>query len=140
MGWLKEMEVISSVVHYLRRMKYKACSIESVYQHGPDIEATSPRQVEILIEAKGRTSSKRKSDRYGKEFNKSQKQDHLGRALLKCLEYQDRRHMAGITLPDNDYDRELVNGIRKSLKKLGIIVFFVSDRHRVTVEIGKLPD
>ncbi len=44
----------------------------------------------------------------------------------------------GITLPEDDYNKRLVDGIKKSLGTLGLLVFFVSKNSGVSV-IGHLP-
>ena len=64
--------------------------------------------------------------------------DHLGRALVKCLGYLDEGFGAGIALPEDDYNKALGDGIKKSLGTLGLLVFFVSKNSGVSV-IGDLP-
>ncbi len=66
---LKEMEVIQAVVDYLLQKNFGLKQkVTSVYQHGPDIVAITPRNhVDVTIEAKGQTTSKMTSRR-GKEF------------------------------------------------------------------------
>jgi hypothetical protein len=62
-----------------------------------------------------------------------------GRALLKCLGYKDQGYAAGIALPADNYNKELVGDISKSLRRLEIIVFLVNQTHRVTIAVGELP-
>jgi hypothetical protein len=55
-------------------------------QHGYDIIALSRNGVELIIEAKGQTSSIKDTNRYGKEFTPSQKFDHVSKAVIKALQ------------------------------------------------------
>ena len=58
--------------------------------------------------------------------------------MVKCLGYLDEGFGAGIALPEDDYNKRLVDGIKKSLGTLGLLVFFVSKNSGVSV-IGDLP-
>jgi len=140
MSLLRKMEVIEAVRNYLETKGFKINRVvKDTTEHGTDIVATSPRQKMIIkIEAKGQTSSNRSSKRFGKEFDKKQKEDHLGRALLKCLGYLDGGFAAGMALSGDDYNKSLVDGIKKSLRMLGLVVLLVSKNNGVST-IGNLP-
>jgi len=134
------MEVVEAVRRFIETRGFKINRVvRENTEHGTDIVATSPIQkIEIKVEAKGQTSSDKSSKRFGKEFNKNQKEDHLGRALLKCLRYLDEGCAAGVALPDDDYNKKLIDGISKPLRTLGVVVFFVSKNHDVSTT-GVLP-
>jgi len=138
---LREMDVIRSVARYLRDEKrYDVEAVESVYERGPDIIARSPKlKHELAIEAKGQTSSKSDSNRFGKEFNKNQKEDHLGRALVKALQFVSKGKITGIALPSDETDVALVNSIKPALERLGVVVFLVRMDKTVEIGVGKLP-
>src|SRR5579875_3761202 len=123
------MQVIGAVCSFLEKRGFEDIdAVKSVYEKKADICAKSPETKSIIkVEAKGQT------------FDQSQKQDHLGRALLKALQYLDEGAMAAIALPNDDYDLKLVNSIKKSLMKLGVIVFLVSKDGSVHIETGELP-
>jgi len=91
MSWLGEMEVVEAVRSYLETKGFKINRVvRNTTERGADIVATSPSEnVIIKIEAKGQTSSDQGSKGFGREFDKNQKEDHLGRALVKCLGYLD---------------------------------------------------
>ncbi len=139
MSWLGEMEVVEAVRSYLETKGFKINRVvRNTTERGADIVATSPSEnVIIKVETKGQTSSDQGSKRFGKEFDKNQKEDRLG-ALVKCLGYLDEGFGAGIALPEDDYNKRLVDGIKKSLGTLGLLVFFVSKNSGVSV-IGDLP-
>jgi|GEM_PF-1732062 hypothetical protein len=134
------MQVIGAVCSFLEKRGFEDIdAVKSVYEKKADICAKSPETKSIIkVEAKGQTTSK-ETARKGQEFDQSQKQDHLGRALLKALQYLDEGAMAAIALPNDDYDLKLVNSIKKSLMKLGVIVFLVSKDGSVHIETGELP-
>jgi hypothetical protein len=137
--WLKEMEVVQAVRGYLETKGFK---IENAVTHlrekGEDIVASSLRQERIKIEAKGQTSSDQRSNRFSKEFTPNQKENHLGRALFKCLTYLNEGSHAGIALPEDEYNKRLIEKIKKPLETLGIVIFFVNGKNNVST-VGKLP-
>jgi len=140
MSWLKEMEVIEAVHGFLKTRGFEINhTVKNTTERGTDIIATSSIGKKIIkIETKGQTSSDKSSKRFGKEFDTNQKEDHLGRALLKFLGYLDQGYAPGIVLPDDNYDKSLVDEIRKSLKMLGLVVFLVN-KHTGVSSIGDLP-
>lgn len=137
---LGEMAIIGSVCRYLEAEDYRITSrVGSVSEHGIDIIAMSQHtKVRLYVEAKGQTSSKSETKRFGKEFTRSQKRDHLGKALLKSCEWIQQDEAAAIALPDDTVDRELINSITTAIARLGVIVFFVDERGAVRT-VGNLP-
>ena len=67
MSWIKEMEVVEAVRKYLETKGFKINRVVAdITERGTDIVATSPSQKMIIkIEAKGQTSSDKRSKRYG---------------------------------------------------------------------------
>jgi hypothetical protein len=74
---LTENDVVDLVSSELQRRGFKIEQQLSTTETGIDIKATSPEGVYYGIEAKGATSSKVESSRYGKEFDKSQVKTHI---------------------------------------------------------------
>ncbi len=137
---LGEMFIIESVVNYLNAKDYAVIGkVRSVREHGVDIVAISPKtKVKLNVEAKGQTSSKSESRRFGKEFDRGQKRDHLGKAILKACECVERDEAAAIALPDDAVNRELIDSIRSAIDRLGIVVFLVDEKGMVHA-VGTLP-
>ena len=75
---LTENDVVSAVSFFLKRQGYTIGQALSTSQKGIDIEATKPDGTRCLIEAKGATSSRPSSNRYGLEFDNNQIKNHIG--------------------------------------------------------------
>jgi hypothetical protein len=126
---ITENKVVEVVAGYLTAKNWRIVSTAKTIQHGPDVVALSSSGREIWIEAKGQTSSKQGTNRFGKEFNRNQKEDHLGRALLKCCQYlSDRADLIlAIALPNDDLDSDLVRRISPALQRLKILTILVNE-------------
>ena len=125
---LTENDVVELVSAELQRNGFKIEKKLSTSQTGIDIEATSPEGVYYGVEAKGATSSKLESSRYGKEFNKSQVKTHIGMALVAAFRLKNTRQNAEaiIALPDNLNHRSLITEMYKPLSDSGIKVWLVN--------------
>lgn len=126
---LKEMDVINHVCDDLKLRGYVIIhKVLKTTDHGVDIKARTPDgRYELWVEAKGQTSSKRSSSRYTEGFDKNQEADHLGKAILKCLEYisenAGKSILTGIAVPSDEYYNEIISKILPSLERLEIAVF-----------------
>ena len=104
-----EMDVINAVCSYLQSRGYNIRRrVKKVTDKGNDIEAIAPDCTELYIEAKGSTSSRKGSERYGKEFDNNQKTDHVAKAVFKALSYVSGKKLGGIALPDDPEHNEVV--------------------------------
>jgi Holliday junction resolvase len=77
---LTENDVANHTAKYLRSQGFEVQGISDTNTHGPDIVA-SKGDVKLFVEAKGQTSSKSYTNRYGKEFTPNQKWDHVSKAI-----------------------------------------------------------
>ena len=129
---LFEDDVIDSVIKYLENKNYTIRHHSSATEHGYDLVAESDAGVTLIIEAKGQTSSMKGTNRYGKEFSPSQKNDHVPKAVFKAMQTQVKEGTEiGIALPSDQGHTKLVNSVYSSLKKLGVRVFFVEGNGNV---------
>jgi hypothetical protein len=128
---ITENDVVKHMVAYLSK-NWRVIRSATTSQHGPDIIARSDGR-ELWIEAKGQTSSKEGTKRYGKEFNRNQKEDHLGRALLKCCQYLSEKPelTVAIAVPNDTLNSDLINRIAPALQRLRITSFLVSENGTV---------
>jgi hypothetical protein len=130
---LTEFQVIKSVCSFLRRNGFKITCSRCEIEHGIDIQALTKTGRQVSIEAKGETSSKRSSNRYGKAFNGGQVFDHVAKAFF-CAARESSNGMAAVALPKNEAHVKNVKKILSALKKLHIEVFWVLPNRRVETE------
>lgn len=128
---LSEYNVVVAVAEYLQDQDYEVTQKLRESQKGDDIIAVSPaRNFRLLIEAKGESSSKSSSARYGKPFNQNQVKVHVAAAFYRSAQMlqkpSDLPVKAAIALPCNQAHLEAVESIQCSLHNLGIGVFWVN--------------
>jgi Holliday junction resolvase-like predicted endonuclease len=131
---LLESDVIDAVCSYLESQGYQILQKLSTGQKGDDIIAmkkAAPRHT-LFAEAKGGTSSSRKSARYGKPFSSSQIRVHVAEAFYKAAEVlsrdtEDIAVRAAIALPDTKLYRKYAEIIKPVLMELGIAVLWVDE-------------
>jgi len=122
---LTESDVIKAVCRFLTTHGYRVKQHLSESQTGDDIVAVSPKGKSVMIEAKGETSSKPHTARYGKPFNSGQVLDHVSKAFYRAASYTTKRVLAGIALPRNEAHMKRVASIQPVLAKLNVEVFWV---------------
>jgi len=126
---LTENDVVKYVCEYLQDNDYRIEQKLTTSQTGVDIIAQNQNGQKIYIEAKGATSSKKSSSRFGKEFNTSQVKSHIGVALVATfkLKQQFQNAEVVIALPGNDTHKNLISSMREPLLKSGVSIFFVHE-------------
>lgn len=85
---LTEDDVIAAVCNKLREMDFDIEQALITFEKGIDIIAFKG-DYRLFIEAKGETSSKRFSSRYGKPFNQNQIKNHVGKGVIVSDESDD---------------------------------------------------
>lgn len=129
---LDENDVVNDMKEFLKTQGYKIKNSCNTNQKGVDIVAEKAGQ-ELWVEAKGGTSSKKNSSRYGLPFTTNQVKVHVSRAVYQALSAldSDENPESAIALPDDEKHRQEIEKVRKSLEKLGIGVYFVSKERGV---------
>jgi hypothetical protein len=137
---LFEADVINAVCKQLESRGYHIRQRLQTTQQGDDIIAVKQTSVpcELYIEAKGETSSRRGSERYGKPFDSAQVRIHVAEAFYKAAEVLSRQHKdvetrVGIALPDNKEHRAVVKKIEPVLNQLEVAVFWVQSDEDVQI-------
>jgi hypothetical protein len=133
---LKESDVIKAVCQFLTTQGYRVTQHLSESQTGDDIVAVSPKGKNVLIEAKGETSSKPHTSNYGKPFGSSQVLDHVSKAFYRAASYTSKSVLAGIALPKNEAHVRRVAIIQPVLAKLNVEVFWVKPEDGKVEVIG----
>jgi len=129
---LFEDTVIDAVLEHLKEKGYKILLRSTASQQGYDLVAEKEGK-KLYIEAKGQTSSKPGTKRYGKEFNSNQKFDHVSKAILKAMQALEHPGAeSGIALPNDPCHVRLVDSVLPSLKKIGLRVYLVDESLNVS--------
>jgi hypothetical protein len=135
---LTENDVIAAVCSELARIGWMTRSTATTRQRGDDIVATKGGR-SLLVEAKGGTSSKEGTARFGVDFNAGQVRTHVAVAVLRAMRVVSTNNaVAGLAFPDNARHRHEVEAVQEALDRLGIVVFWVGAHRGVTIE-GSLP-
>jgi Holliday junction resolvase-like predicted endonuclease len=131
---LTENDVVNYTANYLELIGYKIERKATTNQKGIDIIATTKNET-LFIEAKGATSSKKKTKRFGKQFTNNQVSNHIAMAILYAMiELNTNSEIKfALALPDNFDHTEMIKRVSGSLNKLAIKVFFVSDTGKVRI-------
>lgn len=128
---LTEDDVIMAVAKHLEDAGWQIKEIKSTKERGRDLLAIKDGG-SLAVEAKGGTSSKPRTSRYGKPFTNSQKVNHVAMAFHTAARvFSSGQHQAGIAFPADDGHRKLVDDIAPALETLGVAVFLVADDHTV---------
>jgi hypothetical protein len=130
---ITENQVVQAVVQFLKDKGY-ACHSCGTQQKGDDVVAVKcDAAFSLYIEAKGETSDRPGSNRYGKPFTASQCQDHVAKAFYRAAEMQQcespsEPRRVGIALADTELHRMYIARIGNALQRLEVALFWV-DRH-----------
>lgn len=132
---LTESQVVAAVCRFLTNNGFRVTQQLSETQHGRDILAFAPTGVrQVSVEAKGATSSKATSNRYGKVFNLGQVRHHVAVAVYCAARDVSTGMMAGVAFPQNETHVQCVQEILPALKRLRVEVFWVKPDASVQVE------
>lgn len=133
---LTENHVIDAVAGHLAASGWTIVKKLTTLDHGTDIiaERADPQR-RLHVEAKGGTSSKDYTERYGKPFNGGQVKSHVSVAFYYAARLQERHpgDDVALALPDDERHRAAVKAIGTALTKLGVGVYFVADDGSVSV-------
>lgn len=122
---LTENDVVEAVRSTLVAEGWKIVGTSNTFQHGADIEAHRDG-VRLIVEAKGETSSKAKTSRFGLPFHKGQVLTHVSRAIYTALVAQeDGKTLAAVAFPWTELHVNEVTKVQKTLHSLNIRVFWV---------------
>jgi hypothetical protein len=125
---LTENDVVKAVATHLTSKGYRIESALSTIQHGVDIVAIHMKSKRVLrVEAKGGTSSKKGTNRFGKPFTRSQAQCHISVAFYYAAKLRQKYHghRVAMAFPDDECHRMLIGDIKSTLDTLEIGVYFV---------------
>ena len=135
---LNEEQIIETVQKHLEVDGYKLTSKSSADEQGIDLVMTHPQKGIIEIEAKGSTSSKKGTTRFGKAFSRNQVKTHMGVAILKTFQMvndpKNKDKEIALALPADQGHRDFIKKIRTPLSKSGVSLYFVKPDLKVIKE------
>jgi hypothetical protein len=137
---MNENGVIAAVCVYLKARGWHITQQLHTSEHGVDVVATHAASGrKCYVEAKGSTSAREGTRRYGKPFDGNQITVHVARAVLTALklrtEYPDRTAAdVLIAVPDERRHRSHLKAIAPVLGAVGVGTLFVADDGTVASE------
>ena len=121
---LSEDQIVDAVCSELARRGWTILSRAGTTERGADVRAAKDNRV-LVVEAKGETSNRATSARYGKPFDSGQIVDHIGKALVQALIAISDGNLGAIALPAEARHRRVINKMSAALAKAGVIVLWV---------------
>lgn len=129
---LTENDVIRAVYIHLERQGFAVHQSHTTAEQGTDIIAGRPTGETILVEAKGETSSKEATPRFGKPFNASQVFSHVSKAFFTAAKLTPEERgspvRVAIALPDTALHRRQIEQALHAFAKLEIAVWLVNEQ------------
>jgi len=133
---LSEDAVVDACCKHLEKKGFSILSKAYGSEHGVDVIAEG-EEFKVLIEAKGSTSGRKGSNRYGLPFNSNQVFDVVAKAIFKAMtnrsssSYSDGDVLA-IALPDTPLFRHYHERVSHSLAQIQLVTFWVSESDGTT--------
>jgi hypothetical protein len=133
---LDENDVVEAVCAYLEQNNFVVNRKLHTSERGIDIEAAHSGSDRVLyVEAKGGTSSRSGSNRYGKPYTKSQIFDRTAKGVYTLLQMhgkQTRRNSEfALAVPDTKWFREYLAPVEDAIMRLGLQMFLVDENKHV---------
>ncbi|HEY1884100.1 MAG TPA: hypothetical protein VGG51_13775 [Candidatus Cybelea sp.] len=129
---MTESDVIRAVVKHLEADGWTIKSTCTEKQTGIDLKAERGNEG-FVLEAKGGTSRKEGTGRYGKGFTTNQQRDHVANALLTALKLHssEPKSQVAIAFPDTPSHRRHITAAADALKTLSIWAYVIHPDQRV---------
>jgi hypothetical protein len=117
------------------RLVGEGCEIVSrctTTQRGIDVLARTAKGQHYYVEAKGGTSTREGSPRFGKAYVPSQIFDRVAKGVFTCLQLRSKHPNTSdervvLALPDDERFRAYVQSIEPQLRAVAIDVWFISN-------------
>lgn len=125
---LSEDKFVEAVCTYLEDSGWEILKRLTTQQQCNDIVAARGGS-RLCIEAKGATSARVKSRRFGRPFDSAQVRVNVAEAVYKAVQVLSRSAeyglRAGIALPSSSLDRRELASVEAVLRGLDVVVFWV---------------
>lgn len=136
---LNENDIVRILTEHLKANGYDIVQSLDTNSKGVDIIADNIKTKQrLFVEAKGETSSKEHTNRFGKPFEGKQIRNHIARAVLAAMKIisakpAGNKTRAAIAFPSTDGHRKELETVKVAVKRLDIKIFWV-DEKKVTEE------
>lgn len=127
---MDENAVVQSVCQRLEAAGCKVLECRTTTQKGIDVVAHNPSNGHYFyVEAKGGTSSRVGSNRFGSEYDQSQVFDRVSKGVFTCLELRARypdsvkQHVI-LAVPDGRWFHSYLDPVLEQLRLTGVVVWF----------------
>jgi hypothetical protein len=134
---ITENDVVEATCVELKAHGWEVLTRANTQQRGPDIVARRDGQ-RLVIEAKGGTSARASSNRFGMRFNAGQVHSHVGRALVEALTAISAGDIAAVALPDERLHRLLIGRMATALDRAGVHVIWVDEDATTVSGVGDI--
>jgi hypothetical protein len=135
---LTENDIVEAVCRRLVADGWQINTRASTRERGPDIVAEGPGGGRLVVEAKGATSARQGSARFGKPFDGSQARVHVAEAFFTAAVASvagARGNQRGaLALPDDQLHRRLFGPARLACERLNLGVFWVASDSEVRLD------
>ncbi len=135
---LYEDDIVGAVCEYLIGRGFEIERKCAAKDRGDDIVARHPTGWRLYVEAKGEGSSAEGSNRYGRTFDSGQVRHNVSVAFYRAAVTRDLGDGAGrvaaMAFPDGPEFRKRVAAVAPSIRRLGLVVFWVGGDRSVSVE------
>lgn len=129
---MDENDVIDLVCARLVSQGYEITQRLTTVERGVDVIARNrTNEHRYFVEAKGGTSSREGSNRFGNPYTQSQVFDRVAKGVFTCLELRakhpdrERNHIL-LALPDARWFRSYMTAVIAQLRDAGIDVWFIA--------------
>jgi hypothetical protein len=135
---MDENEIVAAVCTYLTQAGYTVEQRLHTTEHGVDVIARNPSTGRrIVVEAKGGTSSREGSARYGKPYTQTQVFDRVAKGIYTALQlrssHPDRTQVeVALAVPDSRWFRGYLGRVAAQLEDAGITVLVVGSECKVS--------
>jgi hypothetical protein len=133
---MDENEIVEANCDYLQKKGYEISQKLHTTEHGIDIVAKNRTSNEVIhIEAKGGTSSRTGSRRFGKPYTSSQVFDRVAKGFYTVCQMlcqnKNANNKFALAVPDTILFRKHLGAVKPAMGKLGISVLLVSQTQQV---------
>jgi hypothetical protein len=127
---MDENAVVAALCPYLEKNGYEVVQRLHTTQQGVDIIARHSSGREMFVEAKGATSSREGSARFGRGFSGTQVFDRVAKGVFTALQlratYRDRTsYEVALAVPDTPGFRKYLKPVLRELTSAGLRIFLV---------------